>query len=102
MRKLEAEISDLCWENLLNEVLNDADFLRRLRELGARQGMRFVSYQSISIILPSGSRVALKSPFFVKATPKRGRKKRGPQGRGHHFWTLNILDKFFKKDRKRF
>ena len=84
LRKLEAEISDLCWENLLNEVLNDADFLRRLRELGARQGMRFVSYQSISIILPSGSRVALKSPFFVKATPKRGRKKRGAQGRGHH------------------
>lgn len=84
LRNLEQEISDLCWENLLKEVLSDAEFLQRLRELGARKGMRFVSYQPIQIILPTGSRVEIKSPFFVKASPKRGRKKRGPQGRGHH------------------
>ena len=60
LKNLEQEISDLCWENLLKEVLSDAGFLRRLRNLGARQGMRFVSYQRIQIILPSGSRVEIR------------------------------------------
>lgn len=84
LRMLEQEISDLCWESLLQEVFSDANFLQKLRELGARKGMRLVSYQPIEIILPSGNRIEIKSPFFVKASPKKGRKKKGPQGRGHH------------------
>ena len=46
--------------------------------------MRFVSYQEINIILPSGNKIKIRSPFFVKAKSKTGKKKRGPQGRGHH------------------
>lgn len=83
LRTLEQEISDLCWESLLSELFQDVDFLHQLRELGARKGMRFVSNQLVTLILPSGNRIEIKSPFFVKASPKKGRQKRGPQGRGH-------------------
>ena len=36
------------------------------------------------ITLPSGSKIQVRSPYFVKATPKRGRKKKGPNNRGEH------------------
>lgn len=57
-----------------------------LRNLGAKKGLRFVSYQTNWITLPTGSKIQVRSPFFVKAAPKRGRKKRGAQKRGEHLF----------------
>lgn len=70
LRNLEQEISDVCWESLLNEVLSDTDFLQRLRELGARKGMWLVSYQPIEIMIPFGNRIEVKSPFFEGVSQK--------------------------------
>jgi len=57
--------------------------------------MRFVSYQTIWITLPTGTKIQIRSPFFVKASPKRGRKKRGPQKRGEHLLlsVMGFVDK---------
>lgn len=57
-----------------------------LRALGAQKGFRLVSYQQIWVTLPTGTKIQIRSPFFVKASPKRGRKKRGPQNRGQHLF----------------
>ena len=88
-------LADRLWDTTLSLILQDQVFLKRLRAWGRSCGWQFVSYQHITVILPSGTRVKITSPFFVKMTPRRGRKKRGPQGRGTHLalTLLGFVDK---------
>ena len=84
VRNLSTWFEDTIWEAYLTSLLQCEAILAWLRALGARKALRFVSYQEIWITLPTGTKIRIKSPFFVKAAPKRGRKKRGPQNRGEH------------------
>jgi len=90
VKNLESEILDLIWETIIKFILADKYFLKLLRFLGAMKALKFVSYQQITIILPTGTRIKIRSPFFVKAKAKHGRKKRGPQNRGAHL-ALELL-----------
>jgi hypothetical protein len=69
-------------ERVLRPVLSDARWLERLRRLGGRLGMRFKEYRRVRVRLSTGMEVEVVSPYFIKAAPKRGRRKRGPNGRG--------------------
>jgi len=71
-------------EGVLRPVLSDAGWLERLRRLGGRRGMRFKEYRRVRVRLSTGMEVEVVSPYFIKAAPKRGRRKRGPNGRGSH------------------
>ena len=84
IRKLVIWFEDLVWKSYLSSLFQCKTTLSWLRNLGAQKGLRFVSYQEIWVTLPTGTQVQVRSPFFVKASPKRGRKKRGPQNRGEH------------------
>jgi hypothetical protein len=84
IRELSGWFEDLIWEAFLTSLFQCETILSWLRALGARKALRFVSYQKIRITLPTGTKIEIRSPFFVKAAPKRGRKKRGPQNRGEH------------------
>ncbi len=92
---LTRSLTDRVWETTFHLILDNRDFLKRLRKWGQTQGWQFVSYQRITIILPTGTRVTVTSPFFVKMKPRRGRKKRGPQHRGTHLalTLLGFVDK---------
>jgi hypothetical protein len=92
---LTRTLTDRLWETTLQLILTDQVFLKRLRSWGSTQGWQFVSYQRITIILPTGTRLRVTSPFFVKMKPRRGRKRRGPQGRGSHLalTLLGFVDK---------
>ncbi len=67
---------------LLQGVLTDRRWLDRLKRLGGRLGMRFKEYRVVRVRLGQGQVVEVWAPYFVKAAPKRGRRKRGPNGRG--------------------
>lgn len=84
VKDLSLWFEDLVWTAYLSSLSQCKKILEWLRMLGSKKGMKFVSYQQIWISLPTGTKIQIKSPFFVKAAPKRGRKKRGPQGRGEH------------------
>lgn len=71
-------------EGVLRPVLSDARWLQRLRQLGGRLGMRFKEYRRVRVHLSTGMEVEVVSPYVIKAAPKRGRRKRGPNGRGSH------------------
>ena len=88
-------IQDMVWLVYIQQILSSPDFLDALRRFGGTKALRFVSYQKIYITLPTGTKVLVISPFFVKAKPKRGRKKRGPQNRGTHLALdlLGLVDK---------
>jgi hypothetical protein len=78
------------WAAYLNALSHCRTLLAWLRVLGTKKALRFVSYQDVSVTLPTGGEVRIRSPFFVKAKPKKGRKKRGPQNRGEHL-LLSLL-----------
>lgn len=86
IRKLSIWFEDLIWKSYLTSLLQCEIIMSWLRALGAQKGLRLVSYQQIWVTLPTGTKIQIRSPFFVKARPKRGRKKRGPQNRGEHLF----------------
>jgi hypothetical protein len=69
-------------EKLLNKILSDEAFLGDLKQLGGRLAMRFKEYRPVTLRLGNGETIKVSAPYFLKATPKRGKKKRGPNGRG--------------------
>ena len=84
IKELSSWFEDLVWKAYLNSLFQCPTILVWLRMLGGKKGLRFVSYQQIWITLPTGTKVQIRSPFFVKADSKRGKKKSGPQKRGEH------------------
>ncbi len=95
--EIEREILDLVNDlfaklasSLLGEVLEDKEILKRVRQFGGKLAYRFVGYQEVTVRLANGKQLKVRSPYFVKAKPKRGRKKRGPNGRGCHL-LLELL-----------
>jgi len=95
--EIEREILDLVNDlyaklagSLLEEVLEDKEVLRKVRQFGGKLAYRFVGYQEVTLRLANGKPLKVHSPYFVKAKPKRGRKKRGPNGRGCHL-LLELL-----------
>lgn len=67
---------------VLEPLLSDDGFLRSLKGLGGRLGMRFKDYREVSVRLGNGEVIRVRTAYFVKALPKGGRRRRGPNGRG--------------------
>ena len=82
MNQLEACIT-VC---ILEEYLTNSDFLMQLKKLAGKLGMKFKEYRTLRIRLGNGLQITVSTPYFIKAKPKRGRKKKGLMG------GENILD----------
>lgn len=72
IQKLAKSFKDLVWESYLSTLFQCEIVLKWLRNLGAQKAFRFVSYQKIMITLPTGKKFQIRSPSFVKASPKKG------------------------------
>jgi hypothetical protein len=75
---------------VLAPLLSDEAFLRSLKGLGGRLGMRFKDYREVSVRLGTGEVIRVRTAYFVKALPQRGRCRRGPNGRGAYL-GLEVL-----------
>ena len=84
------DLSSRLTGSLLERLLADKEILKEVRRFGGKLAYRFVSYQEVTLRLANGKSLKVRSPYFVKAKPKRGRKKRGPNGRGCHL-LLELL-----------
>jgi len=95
MMKLMNQLEACLIMCVLAERLTDPTFLMQLKLLGGKLGMKFKEYRTIRIRLCSGLQVIITTPYFLKTKPKRGRKKKGPNGRGKHLGleVLGILGK---------
>lgn len=93
--KLMYEIEAKIIERVLEDLLTAPDFLKRLKVLGGKLGMRFEEYRPLHIRLRNGLKIKISSPYFLKSKSKRGRKKKGPNGRGKHLGLalIGILGK---------
>ena len=71
-------------KKVLTDFLGSDGVLKKLKIAGGRMGMRFKEYRKLTVRLYNGHSIEIETPFFIKAGLKRGRKKRGPNGRGYH------------------
>src|SRR2546425_1239887 len=79
-------------EPLLRQQLEAAEFLTGLKRLGARLGMRFKAYRSLTIRLFNGHMITVSSPYFTQARPKhRGRKRNRYRGSHLGLEVLGLL-----------
>lgn len=84
LKEITDEFATSILETVLNDYLDNASFLKILKEAGGRSAMRFRGYREITIRIYNGGNIRIMSPYFTKSQPKRGKKKRGPNGRGAH------------------
>jgi hypothetical protein len=95
LREISDRFAVSILEIILNDYLNNTTFLKILKEIGGRSAMRFKGYREITIRIYNGGKIRIMSPYFTKSQPKRGKKKRGPNGRGVHLGleVLGIIGK---------
>jgi len=82
--KLMAHLEACLIGHIVDECLKDATFLDQLKVLAGKLGMKFKEYRPLQLHLSNGLQITIASPYFLKSTGKRGRKKKGPNGRGKH------------------
>lgn len=77
---------DMTLGRLLHELFSSKAFVRALRVLGGKLGLRSRGTSPITIVLPGGTRFKIDSPFFFQAHRQgRRKRKRGPgKHRGRH------------------
>ena len=85
-----ATLSARLLQQMLTATFSDVDLLRKLKVWGGRLGMRFKEYRRVRLRLSTGQEIEVMVAYFLKATPKRGRHKRGPNGRGAYL-GLDVL-----------
>lgn len=87
---LSRDVASEVLGSVLEATLSNPELLSAVRVYGGRLGYRFVRYQPLTVRLATGESWEVRSPYFVKAVGKRGRQKRGPNGRGCHL-LLELL-----------
>ena len=90
LRSLTQEITGTVMGPVLNQVLHDESLLKRLREAAGTMGYKYKAHRPLTVRVLDGVEVAVQSPYFTKKGRKRGKKKRGPNGRGCHL-LLEVL-----------
>ena len=107
IRELLDKLSAKILTPLLQNAIQDKVVLNFLKIVGGRLGMRFVRFREITVRLYNGQKIQILSPYFVKAQPKRGRKrtKPGPRsknGEGHLglqlFGIIGLCSNIFVSD----
>lgn len=83
-------------KQILEELFSKFDFIKKLKMLGGKKSMRFRGFKNINIRLMNGQVITVSSPYFVRSDSKRGKKKKGPNGRGCHLGLqlLGFMDKY--------
>lgn len=78
------ELVNTLLQTVLEATFADEDFLAVLKQFGASLGFHFKGYREVHVYVYTGGRIRVRSPYFVHNGKKRGRKKKGPNGRGKH------------------
>lgn len=77
-------------KQVLNELMSDRSWLAGLKQGGGKLALRFKEYRPVTLRLANGQTISVSAAYFTKARPKKGRKKRGPNGSGAYL-GLEVL-----------
>lgn len=79
---------------VVQPLLDSQDFLARLKAIAATKALRFHGYRNICVRLLTGERLSLRTPYFIKARPKRRRRGKRRNTGGHLALTyLGFIDR---------
>ncbi|MDY6992594.1 MAG: hypothetical protein SVR94_08330 [Pseudomonadota bacterium] len=79
-----AQLNAALQQAMLQELLREEVFLSMLKTYAGRCGMRLKAYRRLMLTLSNGQRIAIDSPYFIKAKRQERRQKRRPNGSGAH------------------
>jgi hypothetical protein len=68
---------------VVQPLLESQGFLTRLKAIAATKALRFHGYRNISVRMLTGERLSLRTPYFIKARPKRRRRGKRRKSSGH-------------------
>jgi hypothetical protein len=68
---------------IIQPLLVSQEFLMQMKATAAKKALRFNGYRDIGVRLITGNRIVLRSPYFIKAHPKKRRKRRKGNRGGH-------------------
>jgi len=80
MRQADEEIHEE-----LQALLTSKEFIAYLKEIAGKCGYKYEGMRSIQIRLSSGNSITVKSPTFLKAKPKKGKRKKNRKDVICHF-----------------
>jgi hypothetical protein len=86
-------------QRILESYLNKQSVIKQLKVIAGRFGMRYKEYRQVQIHLFNGEKISVMSPYFIRVAKKRGKRKRGPNGRGSHM-GLDVLGLIGKSSRE--
>jgi len=86
VNKLVAEVM----QETIEVMMGEPEMLAKLKQVGGKLALRFKEYRGVMVSLGNGQSITVRTAYFVKARPKRGRKKRGPNGSGSYL-GLEVL-----------
>ena len=86
----------ILFKSVIENLFSDYDFIKKLKILGCKKSMRFRGLKNNKIRFMNGQIISVDSPYFTRTDSKRGRKKKGPNGRGCHLGlhVLGFIDKY--------
>jgi hypothetical protein len=82
LQEAMAQLTATMLERLLATLMQEPGFVAQLKRFGGRLGMRLKEYRQVRLWLSWGQEIEVNAPYFIKAAPQRGRRKRGPNGHG--------------------
>lgn len=68
--------------SIIQPLLDSQEFLVKLKGIAAQKALRFHGYRDVCVRLLSGACLSLRVPYFIKANPKK-RRKRKKSSSGH-------------------
>jgi hypothetical protein len=90
--KLVAEVM----QETIEAMMGEPEMLAKLKQVGGKLALRYKEYRTVTVRLAHGQSISVRTPYFVRAQPKRGRKKRGPNGSGCYLGleVLGFIEKY--------
>jgi len=96
--EVEKQLNDVCdnlianvMEILLNEILSDPEFIKKLKALAKKLNMQHHGYRTITVRLAHGQEITVKSPYFIKTKTKRRKKRGNYRFKGLDFSHLGLV-----------
>jgi len=68
---------------IIQPLLDSQEFLVKLKTIAAKKALRFHGYRDVCVRLLTGKCLSLHAPYFIKASPKKRRKRKKGSDGGH-------------------
>jgi hypothetical protein len=90
VKEIVEELAAEVMQETIEGMMAKGETLSALKRIGGKLALRYKEYRAVTVQIYTGQSITVEGPYFMRAQPKRGRKKRGPNGSGSYL-GLEVL-----------